>query len=554
MKPLDACGESFTLADQPARRSAPAAASPRVIRSVTLFHYAPALLLLIAAIADADQFSDPDLWGHIRFGQAAIAAGHLIRFDPYSYTAAGLPWHNHEWLTELLMGWLYNGLGVAGLKLWKFSCAAATAGLLAIALGATAAPATLQMNLLLLAALAIMPQMQFRPQLFSFVLLAAIIALLARYTYGGRAKLWLAVPIMLLWANLHGGFIMGTAAITIYAGATAAAGALQGRGCARGLRLGVLAACAFAATFATPYGTGTWLTVIHALRNPFTRTAVTDWQPMLLALAHQWRSSHAGVIYYICVLAIMALLITGLVVAPAIDDLGLAAIAAVMCAAAFVAARNMPLAVIASVVPAAHHLGLASRRRTAESAGHQGITAASSGGATPAACPDRSGVNQSLVAALAIGLALYLGLFSTHIADDSDYPSGAAAFMRNHHMRGNLLCDFGWGEYVIWHLAPEVKVFIDGRYDTVYPYSVINDYIDFHFARPGAGQVLERYHHDFVLIAPDAPVRPLIEWNPHWKLIYSDGASQLFARAEPAEAVASPRAAAGQPARNYFPG
>ncbi|MGA2410715.1 MAG: hypothetical protein ABSG46_10055, partial [Candidatus Binataceae bacterium] len=90
------------------------------LRSASLFHYAPAVVLLIAVIADNHQFSDPDLWGHVRFGQAAIAAGHLIRFDPYSYTAAGRRWWNHEWLTELLMGWLYSTLGVVGLKLWKF--------------------------------------------------------------------------------------------------------------------------------------------------------------------------------------------------------------------------------------------------------------------------------------------------------------------------------------------------------------------------------------------------------------------------------------------------
>ena len=124
-----------------------------VRHTVSLFRYAPALVLLLTVIADSHQLTDPDLWGHIRFGQAVIAAGHPINTDPYSYSASGMPWHNHEWLTELLMGWLYNSLGVVGLKLWKFSCTAATIVLLADAMGETGASASLQMNLLLLASL-----------------------------------------------------------------------------------------------------------------------------------------------------------------------------------------------------------------------------------------------------------------------------------------------------------------------------------------------------------------------------------------------------------------
>ena len=60
-----------------------------------------------------------------------------------------------------------------------------------------------------LAALAMVPQNQFRPQLFTFMLLAATLALLVRDNYRGRAPLWLVVPIMMLWGNLHGGFIIG---------------------------------------------------------------------------------------------------------------------------------------------------------------------------------------------------------------------------------------------------------------------------------------------------------------------------------------------------------
>ena len=55
----------------------------------SLLRYSPAVVLLAILIADSNRHTDPDLWGHIRFGQAFIANRHLIDRDPYSYSAAG---------------------------------------------------------------------------------------------------------------------------------------------------------------------------------------------------------------------------------------------------------------------------------------------------------------------------------------------------------------------------------------------------------------------------------------------------------------------------------
>jgi len=62
---------------------------------MSLLHYAPAMVLLLIVVADSAQLPDPDLWGHLRFGQAALASGHVIARDTYSYSAAGGVWRNH---------------------------------------------------------------------------------------------------------------------------------------------------------------------------------------------------------------------------------------------------------------------------------------------------------------------------------------------------------------------------------------------------------------------------------------------------------------------------
>ena len=229
-----------------------------------------------------------------------------------------------------------------------------------------------------------------------------------------------------------------------------------------------------------------WETVAHALRNPYTRNVVDDWQPLWWAMLAQWHPAPSGVVLYLAVIAMVAALAVALAAAPRADDLPLVAVAAMMALAAFLSVRNMALAAMAMSGPLARHLAV--------------LRARSAGAGRPVApWPPAS---HFAILALACVMALSGGLFSRRLAQDRAYPSAALAFMNAHGLHGNVLGEFGWGEYLIWHAAPEDKVFIDGRYDTVYPFKVIRDYLDFYFDQPGAGAVLDSYPHDFVLIGP----------------------------------------------------
>jgi hypothetical protein len=283
-----------------------AASAETPLPRTSLLHYAPAMVLLLIVVADSAQFPDPDLWGHLRFGQAALASGHVIARDPYSYSAAGAVWRNHEWLTEIIMALAYNSLGVVGLKLWKFASIAATMVLMALGLAETGASPTIQMNTLGLAALAMVPQNQFRPQLFTFMLLAATLALLARDNYRGRAPLWLAIPILMLWGNLHGGFIIGIATLATYTGVVGLQDLLTGRGLARASRLGLITLAATLATLLSPYGIENWLVVINALKVHAAHPIIADWQPLLHAMGREWRLNHVSVVFFACGIAMTA--------------------------------------------------------------------------------------------------------------------------------------------------------------------------------------------------------------------------------------------------------
>src|SRR6266849_3944635 len=218
--------------------------------------------------------------------------------------------------------------------------------------------------------------------------------------------------------------------------------------------------------------------------------------------------------------------------APRGGDLPMAAIAATMCAAAFIAMRNLPLAVIACVGPIARHMSIlydGSLRIRSPGASRDSPGATEYAASDEDARPARSGTNQWIVAALAVVVVVYTGLFSSRLREDGRYPAGAIAFMKGQGRNAKCFADFAWGEYLIWHCAPQSKVFLDGRYDTVYPFKIIDDYIVLRFDyRDGAARILDAYPHDFVLIPPGFEAYRVILKSARWKLIYRDQDSALF--------------------------
>jgi len=496
--------------------------------SASLFRYSPALIVIAIAIADLVRLCDPDLWGHLRFGQEMLSSGHIAWRDPYSYSASGHLWLNHEWLTELIMGALYNHLNVFGLKLMKLGCTALVIFFIAAAESEAGAPTLIQFAILLIAAVTIAPQVQFRPQVFTFALLSALIYLLARETYGRGARLWLAIPMLALWANLHGGFIIGIATLATYTAASIAQNIYKDiydrRRAERALRLGAITALAILATLATPYGIGTWRSVLHALFNPYTHIVVIDWQPLLSSLVKNSGSVAIRAFYLALAVALMAAMLVSFILTPSWDDLPLVIVAAVMSMAAFLAVRNITVAVIAICAPLAHHLPLALERRWPAIRDD------------PGASRPASRANQVILAILALLIFWRGNFFSNRLTSVDPYPVSASAFMKDHGIKGNVLGLFGWGEYLIWHLAPDSKVFMDGRYDTVYPKDVVKDFLLFNFDQSGAEAAIDKYPTDYVLIAPDTGARKLMDSRKDWTLVYSDAAARLYARADSAAA------------------
>lgn len=510
-------------------------------RPASILRYSPAMVLLAIAIADGFRMADPDLWGHIRFGQMYLSSGHLLFADPFSYSAPGRHWLHHEWLAEAVMAWLYGHLGAPGLKLLKFTCSTGAIAFIAMGVGETGAPILTQLAILLLTALALTLGMQMRPQMFDFLAFSLVIWTLARDCFNRPEQsktapvLWLWIPLFALWSNLHGGFVMGLAAIAIYTVVTAAQEIFAAGGTARAAGLAAAAAAALLATFINPFALETWKTIIVTLRDPITAQVMADFRPLLSRVFHDFPD--IGGIYASYGLALITAFVILFLVVRGAGDLAMVAVAALMSAAAFAATRNVSFAAIAIAPVLARRLAVLSARSPGPADG-------------PA---PRGWSAEAVPAVLAIGLMAMSGLFSPRLKDALPAPDGALAFMQTHGLSGNILNEFVWGEYLIWHCAPRCHVFIDGRFDLVYPIPVIEDYVHFTSGDDAAAHVLASYPHDFVLIVTESRAHRFMSGQPRWKLIYRDENAALFARAgSPASSIA-PAPVIGHADASYFP-
>ena len=173
-------------------------------------------------------------------GNAMLHTGHIPVRDVWTYSVAGFPIRIHEWLAEAIFALAYKCGGVAGLKLIKVFCATVTIGALAIGLAQTPASIRIQRMILILTGGALTIQMQYRPQLFTFAMLAIVMATLAIEVYRGGARLWPLIPMFALWANLHGGFTTGLGALGLAASVILIQEVMAGKMPSRGLRLGIV--------------------------------------------------------------------------------------------------------------------------------------------------------------------------------------------------------------------------------------------------------------------------------------------------------------------------
>ena len=168
------------------------------------FIYVMAVLLVFIMAARTPL--DGDMWWHLRAGQEAILQKAPLLEDTFSFTRTGQPWINHSWLAQVGMISLFKWLGYYGLTI---GVAVLAVGSLLFVLLQMEGSSILKAFLLIFAGVVSAPVWSPRPQTTSLLMLAAVSYVLFLFKRRGTNRLWALPLLMMIWSNLHGGYVLG---------------------------------------------------------------------------------------------------------------------------------------------------------------------------------------------------------------------------------------------------------------------------------------------------------------------------------------------------------
>src|SRR5437016_3963148 len=131
---------------------------------------------------------DPDVWWHLKTG-ALISSTHQVpRVDPFSFTRAGQPWVDHEWLSDWLVFTTYNAFGMGGLDI--VFALVLTAALFLVFLRSQGRPFIAGL-FTIFGAIASAPSWGVRPQMLSLLLASIFLWVLEHTENHPRAAWWM---------------------------------------------------------------------------------------------------------------------------------------------------------------------------------------------------------------------------------------------------------------------------------------------------------------------------------------------------------------------------
>ena len=175
-----------------------------------LFVMTPVVGVVVAA---ARSITDNSFLWHVRAGTVQLDAGEVLRVDPFSFSAGGEPWRTQSWLADLLYGTLERWTGDLS-WVWPIVALTMTITLALVGLAVyreTGNPLVVAVILFFTAWLVLRTLVP-RPVVFSHLLLAALIVVLA------HARLRWTIPLLLwVWAGLHGSFVIGLGLLVLEA-------------------------------------------------------------------------------------------------------------------------------------------------------------------------------------------------------------------------------------------------------------------------------------------------------------------------------------------------
>ena len=462
---------------------------------------------------------DPDFWWHIRTGRWILENGRLPSQDLFTFTAIGHPWLDHEYLTEIGMWLLFKNGGFIAISLIFGALTYAAFLLIHRSADGSRRPYVISALAIALAAIAGAPIWGPRPQMITFFFVCLQLYWLRRYLEGKSRTINYFPLVLVLWANLHGGFVVAFAFFGIAIAAEAIGWIIDRRDPSHRAHLKTLfrvTVVSLVAVLATPHGLSVYLNPLETLTSPAQRANIVEWfspnfhESFLLPFLGM-------VLLVIVVFAVRRPTVFDLLLTLATLALSLESVRHI---ALFIAAVTPILIAQLSAIWLAE-----SERR--------GIR-------LPRAVPSRFFAAITVVALLVITGATGVRIVN-QLADQENqvarqYPVGAADYLALHPEIGTRMFNsYGWGGYLIYRFYPDPnrRVYAFGE-ASVLGDKVINNYQEIAVLRGNWATQLQKDNVDLIVFNSQEALTNVLLYLPGaWEKVYEDQEAVIFARKGP---------------------
>jgi hypothetical protein len=456
-----------------------------------------AFIYALLLLAGNRLLMDPDTLWQVTVGQWILDHRAVPETDVYSFTMRGQPWISTQWLAQVIYAKAYALAGWSGPVVLAATASAVTFALLTKFLSRNLSESAALVFIAAALALTV-PHILARPHVLALpVMVAWIGGLIACADRRAAPSFWL-LPLMVLWANLHGGFVFGLVMIAPIA-LDAVLGAQVNLRKSLALRWAAFAAAALIAGCCTPYGWNSLLASQKILALGSALPLITEWRPADFGSVSPFE---------ICLLAAIGLALFGGVKLPPLRILlvlGLLHMALSQGRAGEILALLAPLVLAA---PLARQIG--------------GADVADAGAAAPARGVLFAGIGIALVAGT-------LAFTSVHrfMPNTKNSPVAAVTELKKLKL-ARVFNDYDFGGYLI---ANDVAPFIDGRTE-LYGEKFFVD----HNAASGLMEpenlfrLLDEYKIEATLMRTQSAATKLLDHLDGWQKVYADDIATIHVR------------------------
>ena len=475
--------------------------------------------LRLTLSSDTWLLSDADTGYHIRTGEYILHNFTVPKYDIFSYITPPLPWVAHEWLSEVIMALVHIFAGLTGIVIFFSLLIGLTYFVLFRFAQSLKCDFLITALIVLLATASSSIHWLARPHIFSLFLTVIWYAILDRYQYQGKDRVYLLPFLMLLWVNLHGAFVTGFVLLGIYligniCDALFAAEAQSEMAKERCKKIAIVTiVCLFASLF-NPRGYAILLFPFEMVSNHFVMENVPE-----------FRSPNFHVVLpflylFILTIGILAVARTSLNTM----EFMLVLLFAYM---SLYSARSIPIFAIIITPILVRRLQLILQKVNNHFANFLRHRSEN----LKLVDASARGHLWSIISVLGVSVLALNGKIAFKF-DETIKPVAAVEFLKKEKIKGNMFNNDEFGDYLIYAAWPQYRVFFDGRSD-MYGKTWGEQYLKIANLQPGWERTLDKNNMTWVFFGAASPLSVILLEKKEWQLVYADKVAAIFVKKIP---------------------